>query len=209
MIITKVFPSDGEKEVIIINDENQKFRITLSDAKENGLYGIDDGDLPFEFDDEELLMLLSEKLRAIKYCTYLLSFSDKSVSQLRLKLHEKEYSKEASNEALRVLCEAGIIDDNTVALRKAQILAKSKLYGPYRIKAELCAKGFSRESAQEALSQLDVDFDDNLVSLVAKLTSSGNYDLDDKDVLMKFKAKLSRYGYSIESINRILRDTYE
>lgn len=209
MIITKIFPSDGEKEIIIINGENEKLRITLSDAKENGLYGIDEDELPFEFEDSETLYFLSEKLKAIKYCTYLLSFSDKSASQLKLKLREKEYSREASEEALRVLCEAGIVDDDTVALRKAQILAKSKLYGPYRIKMELCAKGFSRETADEAISQLDVNFDEILSQLISKLTSGGKYDLDDRNILMKFKAKLQRYGYSGESINRVLRDTYE
>lgn len=209
MIITGIFPSDGEKEIIIVNEEKEKFRITLSDAKENGLYGIGESELPFEFDGDDVLLLLSEKLKAIKYCTYLLSFSDKSASQLRQKLREKEYSTDAANEALRVLCEAGLVDDDTVALRKAQILAKSKLYGPYRIKMELCAKGFSRECAEEALAQLDVDFDENLLVLISKLNCNGKYDLENRDVLMKFKAKLQRYGYSTESINRVLRDTYE
>ena len=108
-----------------------------------------------------------------------------------------------------MLCEAGIVDDDTVALRKAQILAKSKLYGTYRIKMELSAKGFSRETVEEALSGLDIDFEENLSLLVTKLLSGGKYDLDDRNTLLKFKAKLSRYGYGSESINRVLRDTYE
>ncbi len=209
MIITGIFPSDGEKELIIQTEQNEKYRITLSDAKENGLYGIDEKDFPFEFDDGELLTFLSEKLKAIKYCTYLLSFSDKSASKLVQKLREKEYSAQASTEAIRVLCDAGIVDDDTVCLRKAQIMAKSKLYGPYRIKAELSAKGFSRETIDEALENSDVDFEELLATLISKLTSSGKYDLSDRDSLVKFKAKLSRYGYSCESINKAVRDIYE
>lgn len=209
MIITKIFPSDGEKEVIIISEENEKFRIALSDAKENGLYGIDDDGFPFEFDDGESLSFLSEKLKAIKYCTYLLSFSDKSASQLKRKLREKDYSDKAASAALEVLCKAGLIDDDTVCTRKAQIMAKSKLYGPYRIKAELSTKGFSRETVEETIQNIEVDFDENLKTLIDKLLSSGKYNLEDQDALLKFKAKLSRYGYSSESINRVLRDTYE
>ncbi len=209
MIITGIFPSDGEKELIIATEENGKYRITLSDAKENGLYGIDEKDFPFEFEDGELLTFLSEKLKAIKYCTYLLSFSDKSASQLKQKLLEKEYSAQASTDAIRVLCDAGIVDDDTVCLRKAQIMAKSKLYGPYRIKQELSAKGFSRESMDEALENIGVDFDETLTLLIEKLCSTGKYDLSDRNELLKFKAKLSRYGYSCESINRQLRDIYD
>jgi len=209
MIITGIFPSGGEKELIIVTEQDEKYRITLSDAKENGLFGIDKKDFPFEFDNDELLVFLSEKLKAIKYCTYLLSFSDKSASQLKQKLREKEYSKEVSSEAIRVLCQAGIVDDDTVCVRKAQIMAKSKLYGPYRIKAELSAKGFSRETVDEAIENLNVDFDETLTQLIEKLCSTSKYDLSDRNELLKFKAKLSRYGYGSESINRAVRDIYE
>ena len=102
MIIVDIFPSDSEKEIIIKNDLGEKFKISLSDAKENGLFGLKEEDFPFEFEDDGQIIFLSSKLKAIKYCSYLLSFSDKSASALKRKLYEKQYSdlKNSLDEAL-------------------------------------------------------------------------------------------------------------
>ena len=88
---------------------------------------------------------------------------------------------------------------------------------------ELLKKGFAKESIENALEsrsifhinalsngfnlqETDVDFDECLASLIKKLNSDGRYNLKDRDTLIKFKAKLQRYGYDTSKINKHLNN---
>ncbi len=204
MIITDVFQSDKGNEVTLKTDLGEKYIITLSDAKELGLFGLSDDEFPMEFDDEEYILLLCEKLKAIKYCLYLLSFSDKSKMQLFLKLREKQYSAAAIDLALEVLQNNGVLDDKEVCIKKAQYLAATKFFGPHRIKAYLLSKGYSSESANFAAFESDIDYEKSLVSLIEKLHGSSKPVFEDDAEFSKFKAKLVRYGYDLYLINKYL-----
>ncbi|MBQ8758744.1 MAG: hypothetical protein IJZ20_03530 [Clostridia bacterium] len=92
MIIIKSYISKGGSEVTLECEYKEKYTITLADAKRLGLSELSDEDFPIDFADDELIEFLSQKLKAIKYATYLLQFSDKSERVLRRKMHEKEYS---------------------------------------------------------------------------------------------------------------------
>ncbi len=204
MIITGIYISKGGSEVTLECDDGQKYVITLADARRLGFTELCEKDLPIEFDDEEKIEFLAEKLKAIRYCTYLLGFSDKSEKNLRLKLCEKQYSPDVIDSALEILRQSGIIDDSSLCLKKYIYLARGKLYGPYRIRSELSAKGFSSEDVKNAESLADVDFEEQLFTLCEKLLSSGRITLSDRNQKEKFKAKLSRYGYGFSEINCVL-----
>ena len=101
MIIKDCSRSSGGSEVWLEREDGEKLCITLADAKRLGL---DDRDaLPVQIEDEEMLFFLAEKLKAIRYCKYLLGFSDKSEKTLTMKLKEKQYPKDVIDEALRVM----------------------------------------------------------------------------------------------------------
>ena len=74
MVITESYISKGGSEVTLECEYGDKFTITLADAKRLGLYGLEDDEFPIEFDDDELIEFLSQKLKAIKYASYLLQF---------------------------------------------------------------------------------------------------------------------------------------
>ena len=205
MIIKKIYISKGGSEVTLECEFGEKYTITLADAKRLGLYDLSDEDFPFEFHDESLLEFLSQKLKAIRYALYLLGFSDKSEKVLRKKMAEKEYSKEVIDEALSVMRSSGYISDESLCLKKYISIANSKLYGPYRIKSELFAKGFSDEDIKNAEQNADIDFEELILSLCEKLLSSGRTDLSDRNESARFKAKLSRYGYGFDMINSAIR----
>ena len=204
MIIIKSYLSKGGNQVTLECELGEQYEITIADAKRLGLSELSCDDLPLDFDNDELIVFLSQKLKAIKYATYLLGFSDKSEKILRLKMREKDYSPEVIEEALSVLRETGIISDENLCLKRYLYIACSKLYGPYRIKNELFSKGFSDEDIKLAESAADIDFEQLCTELCEKLLSTGKANLCDRHERDKFKAKLSRYGYGFETINSVL-----
>lgn len=204
MIIVKSYISKGGSEVTLECEFREKYTITLADAKRLGLYDLSDEDFPVEFSDDELIEFLSQKLKAIKYASYLLQFSDKSEKVLRLKMKEKEYSNEVINEALAVMRDSGIVSDENLCLRKYISIANSKLYGPHRIKQELFSKGFNSDDIKNAEMQAIIDFDELCKSLCEKLLKGGKVNLSDRNEKDKFKAKLARYGYGYETISSVL-----
>ena len=214
MIITDTKLSAKGGEITLTGSEGECFTISFADAKRLKLSALSEDDFPVEFADEELLEFLSQKLKAVKYCSYLLSFSDKSERVLKRKMREKEYSPEVIDEALQVLRLGGITDDRELCLRKYISIANSKLYGPYRIKSELFAKGFSSQDIKYAEENCDVDFEENIKELFLRLNRMEKLDLSDKAVVSKLASKLVRYGYSSYHIklvtgnhNEIIFDT--
>lgn len=201
MIIKNTYISKGGSEVTLECEFEEKYTITIADAKRLGLSDLSDEDLPVEFEDAELLEFLSQKLRAVKYASYLLQFSDKSEKILSRKMREKEYTDDVINEALSVLRQGGIISDENLCLKKYLSIANSKLYGPHRIKSELFAKGFTAEDIKNAEEKADIDFYELCRELCEKLLTSGKINLSDRKERDKFKAKLSRYGYGFDAIN--------
>ncbi len=204
MIIVKSYISKGGSEVTLECEFNEKYTITVADAKRLGLHELSEDDFPMDFADNTLIEFLSQKLKAIKYASYLLQFSDKSEKVLRQKLREKEYEPEVIDEALEILRDGGIINDENLCLKKYNSIANSKLYGPHRIKNELYSKGFSHEDIKNAEELSDIDFYSLCFELCEKLLSSGKVNLSDRKERDKFKAKLSRYGYGFDEINTSL-----
>lgn len=204
MIIIKSYISKGGSEVTLECEYKEKYTITRADAKKLSLYDLRDEDFPVEFCDDGLIEFLSQKLKAIKYALYLLQFSDKSEVVLKKKMREKDYENDVIDEAIAVMREGGLLDDEKLCLKKYISIANSKLYGPARIKSELYSKGFSSEDINNAQQSADIDFYELCSELCEKLLSSGRIDLSDRMQREKFKAKLTRYGYGFDTISRVI-----
>lgn len=204
MVFKSLKISSGGGEYSFFTDDGERYTISAADAKRLGLSELCVEDMPFVFDDDELMVFLAQKLSAVKYCSYLISFSAKSEGALKKRLREKEYSDEAIEAALDVLRSSGVTDDERLCAEKYAYLAQSKLYGPYRLRAEMMSKGFNREAINEAERTNEIDFDALLSRLIKKLLNSSRPSFSDRKEREKFKAKLSRYGYGIEEINRVL-----
>lgn len=200
MIITGAHFSTGGAEVVLYSENAEKYVVSLADAKKTGLYKYaeDDSLLPFEADNE-MLEFLSQKMKCIKYAVYLLEFGDKSRKTLFQKLKTKGYERDVCEAALAVLEKNGLVNDEKLCLDKLVSMARGKLYGPYRLKGELIKKGFSREQAEAAFDEAELDFDELLDELVEKLTKRGVP--ENEKELAAFKNKLIRYGYSYDSVS--------
>ena len=205
MFITSALLSKGGKEVHLKTEDGLFYSISVPDAKICGIYDAvtDDSLLPLETDGE-FIEFCSEKLKCIHYAAYLLSFGDKSRKALLFKLKTKGFDKELCEAALEVLENSGLINDESLCARKLESIAKSRLYGPRRLKSELLSKGFSSDIIDDAFDSVDLDFDDLLEQLITKLIR-GNMPETDKE-LLSLKNKLVRYGYDYSSIDRLLKD---
>lgn len=203
MIITYVKPSAGENEVFIGGSEGEKYRISVADARRAGIYKfLENPELLPEEADGEMLEFMSKKLSCISYAAYLLEFGDKSKKALTLKLKTKGFDADVCEAALAVLEANGIVDDERLCSTKLEALARTKLYGPYRLKQELLKKGFSSKQIEIAFDEAELDFDEMLESLAEKL--SFRLDLDDEKNVVALKNKLLRYGYSYDSVADVM-----
>lgn len=138
-----------------------------------------------------------------------LSYGDLSASALCKKLIRYGFSQEIAQAVCEDLTAAGYIDDARYALALAGYLANTKLYGPRRILQELYAKGVDRQISEQALYELDADFESNIKTLVAGKLS---FDRSDRKQASKAIASLVRYGYDYDMISEAigsLEDDYE
>ncbi len=216
MVITKAFLSEGGKELVLYDEERQKYVISVADAKKTGLYKLsqDEDSLPYEADDEESenIAFLSKKMSCVKYALYLLEFSDKSKRTLLNKLRTKGYEKDVCASALEVLESNNVVNDERLCEKKLVSIAETKFYGRYRIKSELIKAGFSSETIENAFENEQIDFDELIEKLAEKIMRGKA--INDAAEYSKTVAKLQRYGYSYESIKNTLEkyrdfDEYE
>ncbi len=152
-----------------------------------------------EDDAEEELEALAEKLKAIKYASYILGIGDKSEKQLRLKLKTKGYSVRAIDSSFEVLRRNGYLCDERTCKRRCELLANGKLFGRRRIISELMAKGYPYSLCERTVDEAQIDFEENLVLLYEKI--SKGEDLLDWEQKKKISDKLLRYGYSYDEVN--------
>ncbi len=152
-----------------------------------------------EEDAESELEALAEKLKAIKYASYILGIGDKSEKQLRMKLKTKGYSNRAIDSSFEVLRRNGYLCDEKTCKRKCELLANGKLFGRRRIISELMAKGYAYSLCERTVDEAQIDFEENLELLYEKISRGEN--LLDWEQKKKISDKLLRYGYSYDEVN--------
>lgn len=198
--VSSAVSSDKGGEYKIYTDMGE-YRISAADYRALGLPSLDKQDgypCCITVDDDLQLDFLAEKLRAVKYLMYLLGFSDKSKKALLIKLKDKEYSERACTEALALVEKNGLVNEAEICSRKVAVYARSKGFGPYRIRQELKAKGFADTAIRQALDDTDVDFEEVLEKLCRKLISRKG--ITEKNKLFQ---SLSRYGYGYGDIKQV------
>lgn len=211
MLILKIYRSEGGNEYTVVDDTKTKYTVSAGDFKRFGIaFSDNDGDYPMECPDSfrEHFAQSSEKLRCIKYIQwYITSYGEKSKKRLLEKCRENDYSDEVALDAMDVLCEFSVIDELSACERRIGTYAREKLYGKFRIKQELMAKGYERDNISEAFENCDIDFYENAVLMYRKLTRRG--EPQDYNEKRKIADKMVRYGYSFDEIKYASSAEYE
>ena len=157
------------------------------------------------FADEETVAKIIEyseiSCAYFKACR-LLGYSACSIIGLRRKLREKGFSAEASHIAVNMVCDMGLIDEESFAIREAEICL-DKYWGERRIISKLRERGFGSaaiESARDFL--LFYDFEARCLQIAKK--KFGKTSLRREDFSRAY-GSLARLGYSGSQINYALK----
>lgn len=203
-ILTKVKTSEFCETVAFLRVGKEKHTMVLGIRTEEGVASYTVGEAFYlsvgaprvgdviDADTKEELLLEHERREAMKIALRLLAFADNSERTLTEKLRRKGVSREIAEETVRETVRLGYLDE----LRALRVLvlaaANGKLHGPYRVRAELSAKGYAPEKVNRVLTELvdagDIDFSENFSRLLEKHAG----DAPSPEEIQKYRIK---YGY--------------
>ena len=146
-------------------------------------------------EDYRRLFAEHEKREAYRAAMRILEVSSPSRRALFLKLARKGVSRDAAEFAVTRMSELGYIREGEQARALAAALVRRNLWGPRRVYAALCEKGYSGSDARKAIDEAceagEIDFAAARRALLARESKKGAPP-------EKLRAALYRYGYTGE-----------
>lgn len=145
---------------------------------------------------------------------FLISLKDRTKKEVRLKLEEKFWNKNAVLKAIEKLEEFGYLNDLNYAISYIE----SKTYGKNRISYNLFQKGIDRSTVEKAYLTLDEEKEENiddvkLEKLIDKNSSKINLSNSRDEKKLKEEQKLIQYlarqGFSLDKIFKKLKEYKE
>ena len=187
----------------------QKYRIFLDGESaftvykgELSRYHLEEGAvLPPEVYEELVNGVL--KKRATLRAMHILERTDKTEAQLRKKLEESEYPKEAVESAIAYVTSYGYLDDRRYA--KHYIEWKKQGKGKARLKMELIQKGISREIIEEVLESTDFGETREMIRQIILKKRKTNIPMNEKEK-QRLYGFLMRKGFSSSDILAVMRE---
>ena len=142
---------------------------------------------------------------------FLISLKDRTKKEVRLKLEEKFWNKDAVLKAIEKLEEFGYLNDLNYAISYIE----SKTYGKNRISYNLFQKGIDRSTVEKAYLTLDEEKEENIDDVKLeklidknsrKINSSNSRDEKKLKEEQKLIQYLARQGFSLDKIFKKLKE---
>lgn len=187
----------------------QKYRIFLDGESafavykgELSRYHLEEGAvLPPEVYEELVNRVL--KKRATLRAMHILERTDKTEAQLRRKLEESEYPKEAVESAIAYVTSYGYLDDRRYAEHYIEWKKQGK--GKARLKMELVQKGISREIIEEILESTDFGETREMIRQIILKKRKTDIPMNEKEK-QRLYGFLMRKGFSSSDILAVMRE---
>ena len=187
----------------------QKYRIFLDGESafavykgELSRYHLEEGAvLPPEVYEELVNRVL--KKRATLRAMHILERTDKTEAQLRRKLEESEYPKEAVESAIAYVTSYGYLDDRRYAEHYIEWKKQGK--GKARLKMELVQKGISREIIEEVLESTDFGESREMIRQIILKKRKTDIPINEKEK-QRLYGFLMRKGFSSSDILAVMRE---
>jgi len=187
----------------------QKYRIFLDGESafavykgELSRYHLEEGAvLPPEVYEELVNRVL--KKRATLRAMHILERTDKTEVQLRRKLEESEYPKEAVESAIAYVTSYGYLDDRRYAEHYIEWKKQGK--GKARLKMELVQKGISREIIEEVLESTDFGETREMIRQIILKKRKTDIPMNEKEK-QRLYGFLMRKGFSSSDILAVMRE---
>ncbi len=199
MIITAIKQAKKHQFEVVFDDES--VFLDKDTVVKNGLK------IGQNFDDESVAKLRyeSECTRATSKAMWLVSRRDYSKKEMILRLKKDGFDIDAVNDAVELLSESSVIDDERFAYNFAYNLKANRKLGRRAIVTELLLKGVSREIAEEVSAEFcDNDSDVETAKEIIESKYCG-FDNDEK-INRRMIAALARKGYSYDIVKKAIAE---
>ena len=145
-----------------------------------------------------------EKARA--YAFLLLKFRLRSENELKVRLKQKGFSEELSQDTVNFLKGKEFIDDRVFA--RGWVASRLRRpFGLRKIRQELLQKGLDQEIIENSLSQVKENYDENqIVSQLAQQRFSKLKGIEPLKAKARVYAYLIRRGFSPEVIGEVVKE---
>ena len=198
MEITKVQALTKQKYRIFLDGESA-FAVYKGELSR---YHLEEGAvLPPEVYEELVNRVL--KKRATLRAMHILKRTDKTEAQLRRKLEESEYPKEAVESAIAYVTSYGYLDDRRYAEHYIEWKKQGK--GKARLKMELVQKGISREIIEEVLESTDFGETREMIRQIILKKRKTDIPMNEKEK-QRLYGFLMRKGFSSSDILAVMRE---
>ncbi len=161
-----------------------------------------------DYIDEEILSKInseSNNYKAKEKALRLLSFRAHSKKELENKI--KHYTDQQSAEQVaKKMEDIGLVNDLEFSKTYAREFSSRKYYSKNRIIYELSQKGVEKSIILEAISDIDIDEDENIKNFINH-KRYGN--LKDEKVRRRAVSALQRLGYNWSQISSFINKDYE
>ena len=163
-------------------------------------------DVGREVSDGELKDIIekSGERRAKEKALWLISYRDHTKKELQDKLRRTCDAQSAEKAADR-MAELGLVNDEQYARRYARRLLLEKRLTRRAALFEMTRKGIDKQTAEEALGAVDVDYRDNIRAVIEKKYRS----IGDEKTKRRAVAALQRLGYGWDDIRAVLEEYEE
>lgn len=138
-----------------------------------------------------------------KFALRLISIRDITELELRSKLERKGFSEGEIEKVIEKLRERGFIDDSKF-IKKAERIAEDKMIGQFGLRQYLIRRGINKELVDQ-IPQLDE------TSIAIKLIDKKSHflkDIPEDKKRAKIAGFLMRRGFSWDTINKVINQTY-
>ena len=198
MEITKVQALTKQKYRIFLDGESA-FAVYKGELSR---YHLEEGAvLPPEVYEELVNRVL--KKRATLRAMHILERTDKTEAQLRRKLEESEYPKEAVESAIAYVTSYGYLDDRRYAEHYIEWKKQGK--GKARLKMELVQKGIPREIIEEVLESTDFGETREMIRQIILKKRKTDIPMNEKEK-QRLYGFLMRKGFSSSDILAVMRE---
>ena len=198
MEITKVQALTKQKYRIFLDGESA-FAVYKGELSR---YHLEEGAvLPPEVYEELVNRVL--KKRATLRAMHILERTDKTEAQLRRKLEESEYPKEAVESAIAYVTSYGYLDDRRYAEHYIEWKKQGK--GKARLKMKLVQKGISREIIEEVLESTDFGETREMIRQIILKKRKTDIPMNEKEK-QRLYGFLMRKGFSSSDILAVMRE---
>ncbi len=155
------------------------------------------------FNNEDLKI---EKI--YQHALKILNFAPQTEQMLSIKLIKKGYSKNIIEEVIKKLKDENLINDVYYAKIYAESLVKNKYLGSNKLYLKLITKGINKDDANIIAKEATKNNggEEKIIIKYIKKKSSTIKKLLEKNQTEKIKQKLYNNGFSIQTINNIVKD---